>query len=271
MFKKVILLSAIFVLGLCVTLRAETAGIPVGCDFPKGPGVITKDRLIDRGLNPIYITGMMEIVLEKKLESTSADNIEMKGQWYLGKTSFAVNEKFQAFMLLGASSLDISADHHNTDGTTTRITSHGDGDFAYGGGFLWQFCEIPDYDISLVFSTLYRESKLSGDIREPSTGASNLRAKAQELQFGLSAYKDLTIWNVPLRPYVSLLAAESEVNLKFNTHSGSVNYDLGTVSNRDNFGIALGCEKEPLKGLVTACEVRFFTELSTTIGLSLKF
>lgn len=266
MLKRANIFICILVLNLAATLFAETVGTPASLGFPKGPGIISKDRFIEKGLNPIYITGLTEFVIKKKLDSSTTSNLEIKGYWFLGKVALAVNEKFQPFILLGGSSLDLSGDLG-----VTKIKSAGDGNFAYGGGFSWLLYEVPDQKISLAVSGLYRESKLNGSMRQPTTRISNLKTKIKEIELALTAYKDSIIWNIPVRPYASIYYADSDVNFKFNTNSGSVTYDLGAIDNHRNIGLAIGLEKEPIKGLALNAEVRFFTELGVTAGFTLKF
>ena len=256
----------IFVLCLSLNLLAETVGTPASCGFPAGPGLITKDKFIEKGLRPIYITGLTEFVFKKQLDSGVTSNLEIKGYWYLSKISLAVKDNFQPFILLGSSALDLSGDMG-----TTKIKSDGDGSFAYGGGFSWLFYKIPTYDVSLTLTGLYRESKLDGKMKKPTSNVSNLDTKIEELVVALTASKDMTICKIPIRPYVSLLYDDNDVHFRFNTNSGTVAYDLGIIDNHRNVGLALGCEKEFLKGLALNTEVRFFTELGATAGLTLKF
>jgi opacity protein-like surface antigen len=267
MSKKVTILVFIFLLGLSLTVQAETVGSPVGVDFPKGPGVITKDKFIDKGLIPIYITGLTEFVLQKELDHSHASDLEIDGEWYLSKISFAVNDRFRPCILLGASVLDISGDYGDT-----KINSKGDTNFVLGGGFSWLIAEgISDYNIALALSGLYRHSDLDGEISQPTTAVIDLKTKIAEFNLALTAYKDLTVWNVLLRPYVSIFYADTDVELKFKTNGGAVIYDLDDIDDHRDVGLALGCEKEPLKGLALNAEVRFITETAVTVGATLKF
>lgn len=269
MFKKVS--SFVFVVaigvGLSLGVQAATVGAPAGIDFPKGPGVITKDQFIEKGLRPVYFSGMTEFVFEKQLDGENASDLEIEGYWHLGKISLTCNENLQTFILLGVADLDLSGDYG-----TLRIVGDGDPNFAYGGGLSWRILEgISDYNITFVLSGRYRESDLDGGIDNPTPSMTDLDTKIEELEIGLTAYKDFTVWNVPLRSYVSIFFAESDVNFSFKTNDGATSYDLGEVDNNRNVGLALGCEKEPLKGMAINVEARFFTETALTLGATLKF
>jgi hypothetical protein len=266
MIKAVVVAVVVFVLGLSLNLLAETVGSPASCGFPAGPGLVTKDALIEKGLRPIYITGLTEFVFKKELDSGVTSNLEIKGQWYLSKISLAVKDNFQPFVLLGSSALDLSGDMG-----TTKIKSDGDGSFAYGGGVSWVFYKIPTYDVALTLTGFYRESKLDGKMIKPVSNVSNLDTKIDELVVALTASKDMVICKIPVRPYLSVIYDDSDVHFRFNTNSGTVAYDLGVIDNNRNVGLALGCEKEFLKGLALNTEVRFFTELGATVGLTAKF
>jgi len=269
MFKRVsgfVFVAALW-LGLSLIAQAGTVGNPVGIDFPKGPGAITKDQFIEKGLNPIYFSGQTEFLFKKQLDSANTSNLEIEGFWYLGKISVVFKEKFRPFILLGVSSLDLSGDYG-----TAEVNLKADTSIAYGGGFSWLILDgISKYDIALALSGLYRESKFEGDMLEPTTTITDLDTKIEELEFALTAYKDFTVWNVPIRPYVSIVYAESDLNFSFKNNDNNAVIDFGEVDNNRNVGIALGCEKEPLKGLGLNVELRLITEEALTVRATLKF
>lgn len=269
MFKRVcgFVFVIAFLVSLSLSVQAGTVGDPVGLDFPKGPGIITKDQFIEEGLNPIYFSGMTEFLFKKQLDSSNTSNLELDGFWHLGKLSVVFKERLRPFILFGVSKLDVSG-----DSGATKVTSTGDVNLAYGGGFSWCFLEnISKYDIALALNGLYRESKLDGDMTNPTSTITDLDTKVEELEFALTAYKDLTVCKVLIRPYISIIYSDSDVNFSFKDNNNGTVYDFGDVDNNRNVGIALGCEEETLKGMSINAELRLITEEALTLGVSLKF
>ena len=257
------------------TARADTVGNTIDIDMPAGPGIYSAQ------LSEFVKAGIdfnSEIVFGKDLNdgkntagTVTTNNVELDGYWHMARLHATFFERFQPYMLLGGSDLEMSWSEVNGE----DILAEADTEFAWGFGARLCIIDWEEYGVKLTGFSSYRATapgikEVSGknipkdnfEIREWQAGG------AISKKFEISGKYD----TVTLVPYVGILYADTKTRVSFALENdGRYSYNAGGDGNQDNVGVAIGVDAGLTDIFSVNAEARFGDQEALSLGASVLF
>ena len=245
---------------------AAPVGNPMDVPTPRGKGIVEIEQL------NLKVSFDTDLIFEKDIDASESNvrDAKVEGQWYLAKISVALIDRFEPYVLLGAS--DIEGEYVGVS-SGSKYDIEGDTNFAWGVGSKILIWETEDLGFAVSGAGEYRRT--DPGIKEQlvdgvSQDATDRVFEIEEWQFALAVSKEFKIGqDIALIPYVGAKYSDSEIKLKYKT-GGTLN-DLGGGENADNVGVFVGVDLSVLESLSINVEGRFIDETAMSIGATVKF
>jgi len=223
--------------------------------------------ILEKGDTPFKVGTELDFVTERDLDVSDEDVTVENLNWYAGKISYALADRVEPYVLLGAANGEFSEKFSGVDLKYETETA-----FAWGVGATVLLKEFNN-GIRLGLDGRYRQAEpdidkvtLNGVSYSPGdVGISGLSAEYKEWQVALGISKELG----QFVPYGGIKYNDVEASLKA-TISGTT-YTTDDINSDGVVGIFVGCDFLPTKNFSIGVEGRFIDETAFTVSANYRF
>jgi len=223
--------------------------------------------ILEKGDTPFKVGTELDFVTERDLDVSDEDVTVENLNWYAGKISYALADRVEPYVLLGAANGEFSEKWSGVDLKYETETA-----FAWGLGATVLLKEFNN-GIRLGIDGRYRQTEpdidkvtLNGVSYSPGdVGISDFSAEYKEWQVALGISKELG----QFVPYGGIKYNDVEASLKA-TISGTT-YTTDDINSDGVVGIFVGCDFLPTKNLSIGVEGRFIDETAFTVSANYRF
>jgi len=223
--------------------------------------------ILEKGDTPFKVGTELDFVTERDLDVSDEDVTVENLNWYAGKISYALADRVEPYVLLGAANGEFSEKYSGVDLKYETETA-----FAWGLGATVLLKEFNN-GIRLGIDGRYRqvepdidEITLNGVSYSPGdAGISSLSAEYKEWQVALGISKEIG----QFVPYGGIKYNDVEASLKA-TISGTT-YTTDDINSDGVVGIFVGCDFLPTENLSIGVEGRFIDETAFTVSANYRF
>lgn len=282
--KKILLCLSILSISIfsgTALLYALGDGSSCSTDMPAASGLADFQK--ETG-NSLIATVGYEKVIEKPLDDyNEAVSAKIEGDWYLLGLGYRIGDRFEPYLRVGASEMDISWTERNS-----LIEIKGETDLALGAGLkilaykakLTNFAQLklnldgqirytePEFDTVTIAGVSRSVSAREFKIIEGRGAATIGFEISLKKILGDDIYEEEEI-DFYLTPYAGVLYSDSKVSAEFE-YSGSL-YDLSETEDKEKLHLITGVDISAPKYVVLNVEAQIFDGESVSGGATVKF
>ncbi|MCX5716510.1 MAG: hypothetical protein NTV07_06660 [Candidatus Omnitrophica bacterium] len=277
-----VIVSVIIAAILAIPSIAFAAGVgsPASPDSPKGPGVFSLKQ--SKNLD-IKVGGDIDLLFGRDIKGngTSVSGAKItSGQWYMGKISCTLFNRFSPYVELGTARLKAKWTENGQD-----VKLESDTNFAWGLGGKFLIWDFQKPKIKLITDGLYRASEL--DAEKGTAGGSSINnldksksfAMLREWQIALIAAGEFDVTGgkseevlgvSTILPYAGIKYSDISGRFKLEQSTGNF-YNPGKIKSDRNVGIVFGCDFVGPNSVSLNLEGRLIDEEAFTGGLTVLF
>jgi len=223
--------------------------------------------VLEKGDTPFKVGVEFDFVTERDLDVSDEDVTIEEFNWYGGKISYALADRVEPYVFLGAAGVEFTEKYTGVD-----LTYETETDFAWGIGatvLLYEF----ENGIRVGLDGRYRSVELDIDkiilngvsYSPGDVGISDFSAEYKEWQVALGISKEFG----QFVPYGGIKYTDVEASMKA-TISGTT-YKTDDANSDDVVGIFVGCDFLPTENFSIGVEGRFIDETSFSVALNYRF